>query len=99
MEWPRVTIDAAVLTAAVRIHTGLKTNVRAVVIADDRAGSVPKELRSRQRILIRIPILIGFQINFFESVGRIAGSSASWDRLCEHRLNLSSQSRKKKIAF
>src|SRR5256885_13249952 len=96
MEWPRVTIDAAVLTTAVRIHARLEANVRAVVITDDRAGSVPKELRSRQRIFLRIPILIGFQINLFEPVGRIAGSSASWDRLCEHRSNSSSQFRKKK---
>ena len=42
---PRVTINAAVLAAAIGIHARLETDVGAVVMRDDRAGEIAVKFR------------------------------------------------------
>ena len=75
------------LATAIRIHTRLKANIRAVVSRDDRPGSVAEELRLATRLLLFIR---GIHLNdidiaqidmkFFESIGRTPGSAPAVDR-------------------
>ena len=53
MSWSRVTIDAAVLAASVRIQARLKSDIWTVVTSDDRFGSIAKVLRFAPRSLFR----------------------------------------------
>ncbi len=85
MKWPGITVDAAVLAAAIRIDAGVETDVRAVVVGDQRAGAVLEELRARQRVFLRVPIGIRFEVDFLEAVGGIAARAATWIRFMRHR--------------
>ena len=76
VEGTRITIDAAMLAASIRIDARLKTNVRAVVVSDDRAGAIFEKLRARQRVLFRVPIRIRFEVYLLETIGRVAGCAA-----------------------
>ncbi len=51
MSRPRVTIDAAVLAAAIRIHARFESNVRAVVAGDNRLRPIAKILGGASRPL------------------------------------------------
>ena len=86
MERPRVAVNAAVLAAAVRIDAGFEAHVRAVVVSDNGAGGVLEKLRARQRILFGIPVGVGFEVDFLEPVGRIAGGAAAGERVAGHTL-------------
>ena len=59
------------LAAAIRIDARLKTDVRAVVAIDDARRPVVVELRPRQRIIVRIPFRIRFEMDLLKPVRRI----------------------------
>ena len=84
MERSGIAINAAMLTAAIGVYARFEADIRTVVVTNYRACSVPQKLRSGERIFVRIPIRVRFQVNFLKPVGRIAGSSASWNRIREH---------------
>ena len=75
MKRPRVAINAAVLAAAIRIEARLKTDVRAVVAADDGLAVVLEKLRAWSRATLRvlfgIPVRVRFEMDFLEPVGWI----------------------------
>src|SRR3954471_21033326 len=71
MEWPRVTIDAAMLASAIRVYARLKAHVGAVVVSDNRAGAVAQELSAGKRIFIGVPVFVALEMEFFKAVGRI----------------------------
>ncbi len=81
----RVTIDAAVLASPVRIDAGLETDIRAVVVRDERAAVVFEEDCARQRIFLRVPISVGFELDFLEAIGRIIRCAAARIRTARHR--------------
>ena len=89
---PGVTIDATVLAAPIGIDAGLETDVRAVVIRDDGAGAVFEELGAGRRVFFRIPIGIGFEMDFLEAIGRIAGCAARGQRWCAGTHSVESKS-------
>src|SRR5207245_1471954 len=69
------------------VDARVKTHVWAVVVSNERARVVLEELCARQRacrpkanrrrLWLRIPIRIGFEMDFLEAVGGIARRSAS----------------------
>ena len=77
MKRPRVAIDAAMLAAAIRIEARLKTDVRAVITADDGLAVILEKLRARSGrtaiivINFGIPVRVRFKMDFLEPVGRI----------------------------
>ena len=73
---PRIAINAAVLAAAVRIDAGFESDIRAVVVRNDRGRPIAEKLGARKRIILRIPIRVGLQMDFFEAVGRVGFRSA-----------------------
>ena len=79
MRGTRVAIDAPVLAAAIRVQADFKTNVRAVVVAQDRLGLIAKQPRRRRQILVGIPVVAAFEVNFFEPVRRIRHGSTTSD--------------------
>ena len=52
MSRARVAVDAAMLTAAVGVDTGVKADVRAVVVSDDRLGTIGEKMRMGGRNLV-----------------------------------------------
>ena len=66
-----VAVNTAVLATAIRIDAGFETDVGAVIVRDDCAGPVAQELCPRKRVFLRIPIGIGFDVNFLEAIRRI----------------------------
>src|SRR5258708_31054494 len=98
MKGPGVAVDAAMLAAAVGVDTRVEADVRTLIISDDGARAVFEELGARQGILFRVPIGIGFEMDFLEAVGRVAGRPArgrrcwtGWHRgIVIHRPGLSS---------
>ena len=87
---PREAVNTAMLAAAVGIDAGVETNIRAVVVGYDGAGRVFQELGPRQRILIRIAISIGFEMESLEPVRRVSSSAATGKRFgfhAEHTLS------------
>src|SRR5579862_5391491 len=76
MRWPRITINAAVLAAAVGINARLEANVRAVVRGDDRLAVIAKKLCLQRRILVRVPIHVAFEMNMLEPIRRILRRAA-----------------------
>ena len=75
-----VTIDAAVLAAAIGIDAGFEADVGAVVVGNDGAGAVFEELGARRRVFFGIPVGVGFEVEFLEAIGRIAGCAAGRGR-------------------
>jgi len=75
-----VAVDAAVLAAAIGIDAGFESDVGAVVVSDDGAGAVFKELGARGRVFFGVPVGIGFEVEFLEAIGRIAGCAAGGRR-------------------
>ena len=77
MGWPRVTVCATVLTSPVWIQAGVKTNIGAVVVGNDRLGFVTEELSGRTRIRTGswpTPLaieLIDIVVQLLESIRRI----------------------------
>ena len=76
VKWPRIAINAAVLTAAVRIGAGFEADIGAVVVRNNRGRPIAEKLGARKRIILRIPIRVGLQMDFFEAVGRVGFRSA-----------------------
>ena len=75
MRRPGVTINAAMLAAAIRIEAGCETDIRTVVARDDGPAVVLVKLRAWSLrtgiIVVRIPICVRFEMNFLEPVRRI----------------------------
>src|SRR5439155_1102919 len=82
---PGIAVDAPMLAAAIRVDAGLETDVGAVVVGDEGGGVIFKELRARQRVLLRVPIRIPLHMDFFEAVGRVAAGAARRDWLAVHQ--------------
>jgi hypothetical protein len=76
MKWPRIAINAAVLAAAVRIDAGFEADIGAVVVRNNRGRPIAQKLGARKRIILRIPIRVGLQMDFFEAVGRVGFRAA-----------------------
>ena len=74
--WECIAVNAAVLAAAVGIEAGIKADVRAVVRGKNTAAAVTKELRARQGVLLRVPVLVPLQREMLEAVGRVAAGTA-----------------------
>ena len=77
---PRITINAAVLAAAIRIQARFKANIRTVIAGDDRSRSVAKILRRAPRLSLRSrrididDVDVGqIDMQFFESICRAPG--------------------------
>ena len=68
---PRIAIDAPMLTATIRIQTGFKIQVRAMVAGDDALAMINQELRARQDILRGVPIRIRLKLYALKTVRRI----------------------------
>jgi hypothetical protein len=71
MSGPGVTVSATVLTPPIWVDTGLKTNIRAVVVRDDCPGMITKEMRRRRRIVFRVPVRIPLPGDALEAIGRV----------------------------
>src|SRR5437773_1959642 len=71
MKRPRVTINAAMLAAAIRIDAGIEADVRAVVGGDDRARLVSKKLRGGAGAFFHRVISVFFVVQRFEAIGGI----------------------------
>src|SRR5690606_33208374 len=57
--WPRVTIDAAMLAAAIRIDRAVETDIGRIVAGDDRARSVDRHAGLERRQLIEaLPAIV-----------------------------------------
>ena len=84
MSGPRVTVDAPMFAAAIRIDAGFESNIRTVVVGDNPAGGVFEELRARRRILLGIPIGVTFKAQLLETVGRVAPGTAAGKRVVGH---------------
>jgi hypothetical protein len=66
------------LTATIRVQTGVKPDVRAVVVGDDALRIVPKELGPQRSCLgIRFAPILQFVMQSFEAVCRINSRAAS----------------------
>jgi hypothetical protein len=79
---PRVTVNASVLAAALRIDASFKSDVMTVIAGDDCFGAVAKKFRSSRRpILIKGCEIVRFELDmkFFESTCRIARRSTTVD--------------------
>jgi hypothetical protein len=76
MKRSRVAIDAAMLAAAIRIEARLKSDVRAVVVADDGLTVILEKLRARSRrtatiIFLGVPFRVRFKMDFLKPVAWI----------------------------
>src|SRR5207244_7286872 len=87
MRRPRKTINAAMLTTAVRIHTGFKTHVRALVMSDDCFCGIAKiqsasagTLGFRRGILLHYVGIFEIDMQFFETISRAPRSAAPVNR-------------------
>src|SRR5438105_1009730 len=80
MERASIAVNAPMLAAAIRVDARFETDIRAIVVSDNFAGAVLEKLRARQRVFLRVPIRIRFQMNLFETIGRIAICAARWQR-------------------
>src|SRR5206468_10568621 len=79
MARPRVAIDTAMLTAAVRVDRPVETNVRRVVASDDRPRRIHGQCRGqRHRLLVcRAPAVVqGDALFGFEASAVVACSPA-----------------------
>ena len=100
VSWSRVTIDAAVLAAAIRIQACFKADIRTVITGDDRSRSVAKILRRRRGRLFGLAVDVDYvrvgqiDMQFFKSVRRAPGRATSSNgrvalrRFDDHRLEL-----------
>src|SRR5262249_45085722 len=73
-------------TTAIRIDAGLETDIRTVIVSDDRAGLIFQKLGMRERILFGIPFGIRFEMDFFKPVWRVACRSAADGGFAGHML-------------
>ena len=81
MRRPRVTVNATVFAAAIRIHARVETDVGAVVVRDDRAAEIPIILRGELRpIFVREIFQVGFQRECFETISGISRCAAAVNR-------------------
>src|SRR6185369_5493529 len=76
MGWPRITIDAAMFAAAVGIDAGIESDVRAVVVGNDAGAVIAEKLGARTLrtivvLLVGITVLVRFEVDFFEPIGRV----------------------------
>ena len=91
MERPRIAINAAVLAAAIRIETCLKTYVGTGIASDDRFGSIAKILCNAAGLLgfVRSGVhnieVVNINVQSFEPIGRTPGSPPSTDDLAALR--------------
>ena len=76
-EWACEAVDATVLAAAIRVDAGFETDVRTVVIVDDGVCGVAVEDSARGHVVSRIPFLVRRQVDFLETIGRVAGGASS----------------------
>jgi hypothetical protein len=65
------------LAAAIWVYARPKADVRAVVVVDDLAGVVPEEPGPHCSILGRVPLRIGFEMDFLEPIGRVMSGTAA----------------------
>jgi len=59
------------LATAVGVDAGVEGDIRALVVADDGLGEVAQELGFGRGRLVGGPILVAFEAEFLEAVGRI----------------------------
>src|SRR6185503_16074607 len=67
---PRVTVDAAVLAAAIRIDAGFEADVRTVVGGDDRSRRIAEVDRLRQT-LVALGVIVDDVFELLKTVLRI----------------------------
>src|SRR5262249_40852208 len=83
MCWSRITINAAMLAASIRINACFKTDIRAVVTSDDRFGRVAKVLGCPPRSFSRSGVsidhieIIQIDMQFLEAIGRTPRGATS----------------------
>ena len=64
-----ITVNAAVLASAIRIHAGLESDIGAVIASDDRLRAIAvKDGFPRTRILIDLIVRILFKMQRLEPV-------------------------------
>src|SRR6516164_3276713 len=73
-----IAIDAAVLAAAIGIDAGVEADIGAVVVGNDCARRISKELSSR-RGAIRFGFRVRFILKQLKTIGRIRRSPAAAD--------------------
>ena len=80
----RETVDAAMLTPAIRVDACIESHVRTVVVIDDAPRFVFEKNRLDRRIVRIVPIrsVIG---RFVESICGIAGGSPTSNLFSAHR--------------
>ena len=71
MRGPRITINAPVFTAAVRIDARLEPDVRAVVGRDDGLRCILKELCLWRGLFVCGAVLVNLIYDVLEPVGRV----------------------------
>jgi hypothetical protein len=69
-----VTVDAAVLAAAIGVYACVESDVGAVVVSDGRACVVPKELGARVRV-VGISPTVADDGQLLEAIGRVVSRS------------------------
>lgn len=78
VRWPRIAVDASVFATSIRIDSGAKADVRAVVVGNERCRMVFEVSGLDGRILFWIPISrFWFQADWLEAIGRIFASSST----------------------
>src|SRR5207253_870117 len=73
------TVDATVLTTAVRIDAGLESDVGTVVVGDDGPHRIAEKNRLRRRLFVGRNVVIGNVSEFLEAVLRIPARAATFD--------------------
>src|SRR5438552_11459042 len=86
MRRPRVTINAAVLATAIRVHARLETDIRTAIARDDRFRAIAEKLRRppRPHRVARVGIdnidIIMIDMELFETICRAPRRAAAADR-------------------
>ncbi len=81
VRWPGVTINAAVLAAAIGIDARFETDIGAVVMCDDRPGEIAVvNGAAGWPFRVVFVLRIRLYVERLKAVGRIPGSASSVDR-------------------
>jgi hypothetical protein len=80
----RVTVNAAMLTTAVRVDAGAEADIRTVIVGNNAAGAVFEELSLRGGRLLRVLVWIWLEMKFLEPVWRVRASATAGERLLGH---------------
>src|SRR5689334_8291105 len=91
MRRPCITINAAMLASTIRVNADLKSDVRTLIVRNNRLGRVAKKLCLSQwpvfrfRIFLHNVVVGKIDMKFLETVSRTPGSAASVNRFATLR--------------